>query len=140
MHKLQTPIIIFFLMILTACTPPQLSAADPWARPAAAGANSAVYFTLDNPSTQDDTLLRAISEAAADVEIHQVSMEDDIMRMTPVDTVAIPAGGQVEFNPGGLHVMLVDLHQPLVEGQQILVTLEFENAGLVEIQAVVEQR
>lgn len=140
MKKLQTHIILFLLIALSACAPAQLAVQDPWARPAAAEANSAVYFTLDNPTAQEDTLLRAASGVASSVEIHQASMENDIMKMTPVETVTIPAGGQIEFSPGGLHLMLIDLNQTLAEGQQITLTLEFENAGLVEIQVPVEQR
>ena len=127
-------------IFLTACSPPQINVLDAWARPAAVGETSAVYFRLDNNTSLDDILLSAASDAAANTEIHRAMVEDGVMKMEPINTINVPAGEQIEFAPGGLHIMLIGLNQPLVEGEKISLTLEFSEAGIVEVQALIEQR
>jgi copper(I)-binding protein len=60
------------------------------------------------------------------------------MRMRPVTSVDIPVGGRVRFQPGGLHVMLIDLTQPLKEGQRFPLTLVFQHASSVRVEAIVQ--
>jgi hypothetical protein len=108
-----------------------------WARSAAAGFNSAVYLTIANNGAEADTLVGASCEAAMLTEIHQTRMDGGMMRMAPAGPIEIPAGGSVEFKPGGFHVMLVDLRQDLPEGSELPVTLRFERAGDVVVTAVV---
>lgn len=103
-----------------------------WARPAAAGTpNSAVYGLLVNLQGDMDTLVSASSGAAEVVELHEVTMgEGDVMQMRPVEGgLAIPPATYLELKPGGLHIMLINLTEPLVEGEQIELTLTFEHAG-----------
>lgn len=106
-----------------------------WARPAKAdaamGATSAVYFTLHNAGTADDALVGAKAEAVAGkAEVHETVMDaSGAMKMQPAPKVAVPAGGAVEFKPGGLHVMLMDLKKDLAEGDTFQVTLTFEKSG-----------
>jgi periplasmic copper chaperone A len=90
---------------------------------------SAAFMLIVNNTEADDALVGASSPAAATVEIHQTTQaEDGTMAMAPVEEVPIPAGGAAELKPGGYHVMLIDLVQPLVVGEQIELTLEFANA------------
>jgi copper(I)-binding protein len=89
----------------------------------------AAFMLIVNNTEADDALMGASSPAAATVEIHQTTQaEDGTMAMAPVEEVPIPAGGAAELKPGGYHIMLIDLVQPLVVGEQIELTLEFANA------------
>ena len=111
-----------------------------WARPGATGGNSAVYFVIDNRQAQDDTLLNAASDAAQMVELHISKMsEDGTMIMEHQENVPAPAGKKVEFTPGGLHVMLMGLTGDLKPGDKIAVTLTFEKAGDIEVEAAVRE-
>lgn len=86
----------------------------------------AAFMVIVNNTEADDALVGASSPAAATVEIHQTTQaEDGTMAMAPVSEVPIPAGGMAELKPGGYHVMLIDLVQPLAVGEQIELTLEF---------------
>jgi protein SCO1/2 len=109
----------------------------PWARPAAAGATSAVYLTLENRGRVDDALVGAASAAAGRVEVHRTSMDGGVMRMRPAGDVATPAGGAIAMEPGGLHVMVMDLRRDLVPGQSLPVTLRLARAGELTVRAVV---
>jgi copper(I)-binding protein len=109
---------------------PGIHVVNPWTRESPmmelAGA---AFMTIVNNTDADDALVGASSPAAAAVEIHQTTeAEDGTMMMAPVAEVPIPAGGMAELKPGGYHVMLIDLVQPLVVGEQIEVSLEFANS------------
>jgi copper(I)-binding protein len=73
------------------------------------------------------------SPRAVSVEMHEMSMDGDVMRMRAVEGVAIPAGGSVAFGPSGLHLMFTGVTAPFLEGEEIPVTLTFETAGAFEI-------
>jgi len=99
----------------------------------------AVFVTLYNPQTAIDKLLGATSDKASLVEIHQsyVDDADGTMQMRKVEGVDILPSQQVELKPGGYHIMLIDLAQPLVEGQTFNVVLKFQNAGDVTVPVMV---
>ncbi len=103
------------------------------------GQNSAAYMTLVNSGDTADRVLSATTDVAQVVELHTVEMEDNVMKMRPVEQIDIPANGQVELRPGGLHVMLIDLKQSLKEGDLVNLTLILEKAGAIEVQAPVRQ-
>ncbi len=92
-------------------------------------------------SLSDMALVAAASPVAKVVEIHEMKQEGGVMKMNAVDRVALPAGKTVELRPGGFHVMLMDLAQPLKEGDTVPLTLTFEDkAGkkqTVEVKAPV---
>ncbi len=112
----------------------------PMARPTAPVAkNGAVFFTISDFDGPGDRLVSASTPQAARTEIHKTSIVNDVARMEKVDGVAIPAGDAVVFEPGGLHIMLMGLKGQLVEGDSFPLTLEFENAGTVEVDVKVEQ-
>jgi len=91
------------------------------------------YLTIENRGVQPDRLLSASSGAAAKVEIHQVSMQDGIMTMRPLDDgLAIPPDTTVTLVPGGDHIMFIGLTAPFEEDQRIPVSLNFERAGKIE--------
>jgi hypothetical protein len=101
------------------------------------GSNSAAYMVLMNESDTADTLIRASTDIAETVELHTVIMEDGVMMMRPVTQIDVPASGETELRPGGLHVMLLGITQDLEEGDTVDLTLTFENAGDVSISAPV---
>lgn len=74
-------------------------------------------------SSEDAKLVAAASPAATIVEVHEMSMKDNVMSMRAVDELPLPAGKTVELRPGGYHVMLIDLAGPLAAGDKVPVTL-----------------
>jgi periplasmic copper chaperone A len=91
------------------------------------------YLTIENRGVQPDRLLSASSGAAARVEVHQMSMQDGIMTMRPLDDgLAIPPDATVTLVPGGDHIMFIGLTAPFEEGQRVPVSLNFERAGKIE--------
>ncbi|WP_303980138.1 copper chaperone PCu(A)C [Dongia mobilis] len=111
-----------------------------WSRANPAGAKSgAVFVTIENTGDMPDQLLSASSDVAAMTEIHQMSMENDIMVMKPAGILDIPAHGKVELKPHGLHIMLMGLKQRFAEGDTFSVTLTFAKAGSVTLQVVVDK-
>lgn len=130
MHKVRSFYIVVLTVILAACGPSRgnsLQVNDAWARPGLAGGNSAIFFVIDNPGT-DDTLLSVSSDVASAAELHKTVMENDVMQMVPQSTVSVPKG-KTTFESGGLHVMLVGLNNDLSDGDSFDVTLTFEKAG-----------
>lgn len=96
----------------------------------AAGGTGVGFLQIRNDGDRDDRLVAAGSDAAASVEIHQMSMADGQMRMRALHGgLAIPAGATVDLAPGGYHLMLVGLRQALVTGSAITLRLRFETAG-----------
>lgn len=84
-------------------------------------------------TAKDDATLVGVSSAVAGVgEVHEMKMEGDVMKMRAVSSVVLPAGKAVELKPGGYHVMLMDLKQPLLQGSKVPMTLVFKNAKGVE--------
>ena len=113
----------------------ELSIDHPWTRatPPQARAGGA-YMMIMNTGSAEDRLVGGTSPVAERVEIHEMSVENDIMRMREIEGgLAIPAGASVELKPGGYHVMLMGLKETLEEGQEIPLTLEFKEAGTVDV-------
>jgi periplasmic copper chaperone A len=99
----------------------------------------AAYFTISNKTAQADKLISASYAGAERVELHNHIKQGDVMQMRQVPSVAIEAGQQVKFQPGGLHVMLMDLKEPLRADTKINLVLKFEKAGEVTVQAQVRK-
>lgn len=131
---------------IPAAAPPGVRAgpllvSDAWARPTAAGMPMGVaYFVVRNDGATDDAIVAASTSAAARVEIHQTTLDGGMARMRPLREIAVPAKSQVAIAPGGIHLMLVDLVAPLAAGARVPLTLQFRNAGRVEIHLAVEAR
>lgn len=145
MKRAMVFLFLVSLLMLAACArtgggEAQIEVQQAWARPAAAGSNSAAYMVLVNRGGAADRLLRAECQAARAVELHESMMHGDMMQMQPVAAIDVPAGGRAELKPGGLHIMLIDLQQELTAGQTLTLTLIFEKAGAVTVQAAVEMR
>lgn len=111
---------------------------DAWARAAASGADTAVYFTIVNGNAAPDMLLSAASDAAQATGIHETTTDASGMTgMHMLPSLEIPGGGTVQFAPGGYHVMLTSLKQAISAGGTVTVTLTFQNAGVVTVNAEV---
>lgn len=97
------------------------------------------YMTIHNNGTEADRLLSGEAAFAARVEIHEMSMEGEVMKMRQLtDGLEIPAGGEVVLKSGGYHIMFIGLEQQIKEGEKYPVTLVFEKAGSVEVEFNVE--
>lgn len=133
-------LLIATALLFSACSSQaDLSVSDVWARPGIAEGNTGVFFVIDNPTGQDDRLLSASSAAAQAVELHKTTMTEGVMQMTPQEFVLVPAGEQVVFQPGDLHVMLINLNQQLNVGDSFELTLTFENAGEINLIVTVQE-
>ncbi|MBC7906647.1 MAG: copper chaperone PCu(A)C [Rhodospirillaceae bacterium] len=105
-----------------------------WARatPPKAAAGGA-FLSVTNTGAAADTLLRASSDVAKTVELHTHLQQGEVMRMMAVDKIEVPPGQTVALAPGGLHIMLIGLKQPLAEGTSFPLELTFANAGKVTV-------
>jgi len=140
-----------FLLVLSGCAVLGLSSGavlaqsrgdleveKPWARATPPGAAiGGGYLVIRNKGTAADRLVGVTSPASARVEIHEMTMEKDVMRMREVKGVDVPAKKSVELKPGGYHLMLIELKAPLKPGDKVPVTLRFEKAGEVKAELAV---
>jgi len=99
----------------------------------------AAYLSIENKGPSADRLLSASSPVAGMVEIHEMKMDGDVMRMRQVHDLEIGSGRKVTLKPGGLHIMLMRLKQPLNVGDEFPMTLTFEHAGKIDVSVRVEQ-
>jgi len=90
------------------------------------------FMKIDNSGAADQ-LLSASSPAAGEVQLHQMSMEGNVMKMGQVKDIAVPANGSVDLKPGGYHIMLMNIKAPLKAGDTVPVKLKFAKAGEVEV-------
>jgi periplasmic copper chaperone A len=153
MRKSVGMILLLAFVLLTACKGGvastkigDLEILSPWARAAAGmtemeggGGNGGAFMLLKNSGSAPDQLVRAESTVAKSVELHKSSMEGDMMTMSPVDSIEIPAGGEVELKPGSYHIMLIDLQQDLKPGEKFTLTLVFEKAGKVDVEVEIRE-
>ncbi|MBW8294501.1 copper chaperone PCu(A)C [Sphingopyxis sp.] len=104
---------------------------DGWTRETAQGQTAGGGFmVITNQSARADRLMTGSSTAAAEVQIHTVSMDGGVMRMRQLrDGLTIPANGAVTLKPGSFHIMLMGLKRPLQRGMTVPITLQFERAG-----------
>jgi len=101
---------------------------DPRAKASVPGAMvSAAYLRITSPTAVK--LMSVDSPAAGVTEMHAMALNDGVMRMHAVDAVDVPAGGSFEFKPGGYHIMLMQLKQPLKPGDKVPLVLTFEDAA-----------
>ena len=109
-----------------------------WARATPAAAKSgAAYLTIVNKGASTDKLVAAESPVAGKVELHKTVNDNGVMKMLPVDAVTVKPGAKVTFRPGGYHVMLIELKQPLKQGDSFPLALTFVKGGKIEVTAKV---
>ena len=112
----------------------------PWARATPKGAAvGGGYMTITNNGTTPDRLVGFSSPAAGKFEMHEMKMDNGVMKMRPLaGGLEIKPGQSVEFKPGGYHLMFMGLKQPFEQGKRIKGTLTFEKAGTVEVEYAVQ--
>lgn len=129
--------LLSLLMLAALPALAQVTVGEPWVR-ATVAAQKATGAFMTLTSTQGARLVGVSSPAAGVVEVHEMKMVDDVMRMREVTALDLPAGKTVTLSPGGYHLMLLDLKQPLKEGATVPLTLEVEDARKVRSKVQVE--
>ena len=109
-----------------------------WTRAAGQNGTGAGFLSIANRGSAADRLVGASSPIARVVEIHTHIREGDILRMRPVAAIDLPPGGTVTLQPGGFHLMLIGLKEPLIQGQSVPLTLRFERAGELQVMLAVQ--
>lgn len=90
------------------------------------------FMKIENKGKADQ-LISASSPVAGEVQLHEMAMEGNVMKMRQVKDIPVPAGGFVELKPGGLHIMFMNIKAPLTAGETVPVKLKFAKAGEVEV-------
>jgi len=106
---------------------------DPYARATVPAQKAGGAFVKIKNTGTADKLIAVSSPVAKEMQLHTMSMEGNVMKMREVKAIDIPANGAVELQPGGFHLMLIDLKSQLKAGDEIPVKLKFEKAGEVEV-------
>jgi len=119
---------------------------DAWARTSASMQDTgAVYMTIVGGAETDDLIGVSVDSSVAEMaQLHMTEMAEgddgsEVMSMHPVDEIAIAPGEQVSFGPGGYHIMLMPLAEPLVNGSEFDLVLDFTNAGSITITVEVRE-
>ncbi len=115
------------LALIASVAQAQTTATDPWVRGTVAQQKATGLF-VQLTSAQGGKLVAGSSAVAERVEIHEMTMVGDVMKMRQIDALPLPAGKAVALKPGGYHVMLMDLKQPLTAGTVVPVSLVIEGA------------
>ena len=132
-------LVVALAIIMSACsTPGDIEVHQPWVRPTSQGENAAVYLTLHNHASESYELTGASSNVADVVEIHESRLENDVMQMNMLSSLPIAADEEINFAPGGLHIMLVNIKQELVLGEHIGIILHFKNHEDIVVEVHVE--
>ena len=116
------------LFSLAACAAESVKVSNAWVRAPAPGQKNASGY-LELTSQANAALVAAESSAAARVELHSTTTEGGVMRMRALPRVELPAGRTVKLAPGGTHLMLVDLKQPLKTGDKVRLVLSVQSSG-----------
>ena len=127
------------LGLASTATLAQVTVGEPWVRGTVESQMATGAFMRLTAAT-DARLLGARSPVAGIVEIHEMALENNVMRMREISRLDLPAGRTVELRPGGYHVMLLDLKRTLKPGEEVPITLEIEQGGKrmsVQVKAIV---
>lgn len=118
-----------------------ISVTQAWARPTPPTATvGVVYLAVANTAAEADQLVMLSTPAAARVEVHETKTVQGMLQMRPLETLDCPPGKTVKSEPNGVHIMLIKLTQPLLQGARFPLTLSFKHAGSVTVQVAVENR
>jgi hypothetical protein len=117
----------------------QVKIGNAWARATPAGASTAaIYLTVEAPAA--DKLVSVSTPAAREADLHEMSMDNGVMKMRALPGgIELPAGQKVTLKPGGMHIMLSALTGPLKEGDNVPLTLNFAKSGAEQITVPVEK-
>ena len=143
MSRTWVGFVVLLMLLVAACGGgADIEVSDVWGRPSpAAASNGAFYMVISSNADVADHLVEASSDACRFTELHESMMSDGVMSMSPVGPagIEIPAGGEAVLEVGGLHVMCIDKQADFVEGDSYEITLEFENAGEIVVEAEIKE-
>ena len=131
------------VLLVAACASPGpvIRIHDAWSRPVAESTPGVAYFSIVNKGDEADRLIGVRSPCCTAVEIHETRIKDDVMRMVPVvDGVVVEPGSTVALEPGGYHVMLLGLDEPLRAGASFQITLDFERSGSIPVEVEIRRQ
>jgi len=138
-------VVLMLAVVMAACGGSSgggsgLTVSDAWVRaPAIADQPGAAYLVIQNNGAADK-LLSVTSDVAQTIELHESMMSGNMMSMSPVPNIEVPANGKAELKPGGFHMMLMGLTRPLKVGDKVQLTLNFEKAGKIPVTADVREQ
>ncbi|MGR5068316.1 MULTISPECIES: copper chaperone PCu(A)C [Vibrio] len=139
-HAIKTLVLGALLLSSIAQANLSVMPQDPYARAMAPGAlTSAVFVTFANRSQEDINIIAAETPAAGKVELHDVIKDGDVMQMRQIERITLKANETTELKPGSLHIMLFDLTKPLNEGDEIEVTVTYDNGQKQSFKAPVKK-
>lgn len=140
MKNLSCRLALFALLGAAACAQAQVTVKDAWVR-ATVPQQQATGAFMDIQAARDSRLVSASSPLTAVVQVHEMAMVDNIMKMREVPAIELPAGKLVKLQPGGYHVMLMDLKQQVKAGDSVPITLVVEGKDgkreSVQVKAIV---
>jgi copper(I)-binding protein len=117
----------------------RVAASDGWVKLPAPGENGAMAFVaIENPTMYGIYVTSAASDAAGKVELRDAGQSGDA-RLKAVAFISVPAYDRVDMDPGGVHLLLIDLKRPMKEGDKVVLTLSTDNAGTLEVAAIVRK-
>jgi len=128
MKTIRTSLTIAALLVAGTAMAADLEVKSPWVRGTVAGQKATGAF-MELRSPAGTTIVGASSNAAGITEIHEMKMDGGVMKMKAAPRLDLPAGKTVSLAPGGYHVMLMDLKQPLKKGDVVTITLQLEGAN-----------
>jgi copper(I)-binding protein len=140
MKLTQFSIALLFIAANSAADPASIVVSRAHARATVPGQTTgAAYIDIENRGKTDDKLLKIVTPAAQSAEVHSMTMDGSIMRMREVGQIDLKPAAKVAMAANeGYHIMLVGLKQPLKAGQKIPLSLRFEKAGKIDVEAVVD--
>ena len=118
----------------------KLKISAPWARATPKGAQvGGAYLTITNTGSTSDRLIGGAGAVAKEVQVHEMTMANGVMKMRPVaGGLEIKPGATVTLKPGGYHIMFIGMNHPLKQGDHFKVTLEFAKAGKVDVDFTIQ--
>jgi periplasmic copper chaperone A len=117
----------------------RVAASDGWVKLPAPGETRAMAFVaIENPTMYEIYVTSAMSDAAAKVELRDAGQSGDA-RQKLVEFISVPAYNRVDMSPGGVHLLLLDLKRPVKEGDKVALMLATDNAGTLEVAAIVRK-
>ena len=125
---------------MAATAAEDITVVEPYVRAVPPGQpNSASFMTLKNTTDRDHAVVAATSPVSKVVELHTHTQVEGMMQMRRVAKIDVAAGAETKLQPGGLHVMLIGLQQELVPGEEISLTLVFEDGSEKPLRAPVRK-
>ena len=145
--RLAAPVLLAATLVSTPAlahdekTVGDITVSGAWTRATPPNAKAGGGFAvIENKGASDDRLVAAASDVAASTELHEMTVNDGVMKMREMaDGISVPANGTLELKPGSYHVMFMGLKAPLKQGEIVPVTLTFEKAGSVTLDFKVER-